>query len=247
MKLLNASTFFAQLRQQRYAWLDGHLGAGKTSFVVALGEHMAMRYGYRFTSNIPVVFQEPHEKLSLMSDGMAHIFMMLDEGGMFLPSSAVAKMFRGFLAKLDVYVVLASNLEPPPILRDFVIEPVISFLKVGVPWIVYKWELRTSRRKEKDFFIWRDASVSWGWYSRQYPAMGPNGCDRLIERLVKELAAYHGQTTENLEGLFTLTEADAAALMADAAAQMERAAERIESVGAEQAHQKKRAAWRRRR
>ena len=69
----------------------------------------------------------------------------------------------------------------------------------------------------------------------------------MIERLVKELAAYHGQTTADLEGLFTLTEANAAALMADAAAQMERAAERIEAVGGEQADKKKRAAWRRRR
>ncbi len=246
MKLFNGDMFLAQLRAYRYAWLDGHVGAGKTSFVVALGEHMARNYGYRFCSNIPVVFNEDQDQIHVLEDGMAHVFMMLDEAGMFIPSGQSAKQFMGFLAKLDIYIVLASALEPPPIMRAFSVEPLISFLKVGLPWIVYRWTLKKGHKNDTGTFIWLDADLPWGWYSRQYPAVDPGGLDDLMERLVQELVTYH-DANKKVENLFTLSEADAAALMADAAAEMAAAANRMEALGAKQEKQKKRAPFRRRR
>ena len=67
-----------------------------------------------------------------------------------------------------------------------------------------------------------------------------------MERLVQELVTYHDET-KKVTSLFTLTEADAAALMADAAAEMAQAASRMEVMGAKQGAQKKRFALRRRR
>ena len=246
MKLMGGDMFIAQLRAYRYAWLDGHVGAGKTSFVVALGEHMAMNYGYRFCSNIPVVFNEDQDEIHVQADGMAHVFMMLDEAGMFIPSGQSAKQFMGFLAKLDIFIVLASAMEPPPIMRAFQVEPVISFLKIGIPWIVYRWMLKKGHKNDTGTFIWLDATLPWGWYSRQYPAVDPGGLDVLMERLVQELVTYHDET-KKVSNLFTLSPADAAALMADAAAEMAQAASRMEVMGAKQGAQKKRFALRRRR
>jgi len=238
--------FIAQLRNYRYLWVDGHVGGGKTSFVVALGEHMAANYGYRFASNIPVVFNEDHDQLNVLSDGMAHIFMMLDEAGMFIPSGQQAKPFMAFLAKLDIYICLASAMEPPPVMRAYRVEPIISFLKIGLPWIVYRWTLKKGHKNDTGTFIWLDANSSWGWYSRQYPAVDDGGLKSLTERLVQELVHYHDENKE-IESLFTLSQADAAALMADAAAEMAGAAERMGDIQKAAVQTKKRSPFRRRR
>ena len=231
MKKIGGNEIFGLLREYRFLWIEGRVGGGKTSFAVELAEFYAEK-GYRVVANIPVAFAEDAREVNLMDDGMAHVFMILDEGGMWLPSDAAAKRFRAFLAKLDIMVVLSSTEEPPRSFRRVRLEPEINFLKVGLPMVFYRWALSRGRKEDSGKFLWMNPKSPWGKYSRQYPAISANGLDTLMDRLVSQFVAHHGDeevvpNDASERNWFAVTEQDAAAALIDAAEIMAEAADRM--------------------
>jgi len=191
IKLLNAGPLFGTLREFRFMWIEGRVSGGKTSLAVGLAEHFAKK-GYRVVANIPVVFAEDPDMIHLNDDGMAKLFCLLDEGGMWL-ENVDAKAFKAYLGKLDVYVVLASVETPPRAFHKFRCEPVLNWLqKTGIPLIQYEWTFeRKGKKDEVGKFSWSNPRHTWGMYSRQAPGMGAAGLDKMMDRLVREFIAHH--------------------------------------------------------
>jgi len=91
------------------------------------------------------VFAENPNDINLMDDGMGHVFIILDEGGVWLKNVDV-DAFTAFLAKLDIILVIPSFRDIPRGLRTQELEAGINFGKVGLPIIEYRWIVkRTSK------------------------------------------------------------------------------------------------------
>lgn len=195
IKKYGGNEIFGLLRDFKFCWIDGRVQGGKTSFAVELAEYYAER-GYRIVANIPVAFAENWRDIHLMDDGLARVFMILDEGGMWLPGDAEAKKFKAFLGKLDIIVVLSSVEEPPRSFRKIKLEVMENFMKIGLPIIWYRWSLKRSIKDDTGKILWLQPKNPWGKYSRQYPAISPNGLDKLMARLMEEFIAFHGDDAE---------------------------------------------------
>jgi len=241
MKWLGGNAILGILRETRTLTVSGFTNAGKTSFCVALAEHYAKNFGYRVVATMPLVFAENPDDIHLMDDGMAHVFIILDEAGVWLESVDV-KAFRAFLAKLDIIIVLPSFEDVPRGFRKQELEAGINFGKVGLPIIEYRWIVKRSTKDDIGKLVWLDSRSAWGKYSRQFPAMHAGGIDRMIDRLVRELAEKHGENqdanTDNFS--FIKQQNPETAAILDAASAMEAAAERLERVQAKTKTKKRR-------
>jgi len=241
MKMIGESAILGILKETRSLAVSGFTNAGKTSICVELAEYYAKERGYRVVANFPLVFAENPDEIHLMDDGMAHVFIILDEGGVWLQNVDV-KAFKAFLAKLDILLVIPSFHDVPRGLRTQELEAGINFGKIGLPIIEYRWIVKRSTKDDVGRLVWLNSRSPWGKYSRQYPAMGAGGIDRMIDRLVSELAELHGERIDANENNFAFISQQNEETLAilEAADALERAAERMESASKKAGAKKKR-------
>lgn len=242
MNWIGGNAIVGILKETRFLTVSGFTNAGKTSFCVALAEMYAMKYGYRVVANFPLVFAENPNEIHLMEDGMAHVFIILDEGGVWL-SNVDVKAFKAFLAKLDIIIVIPSFQEVPRGFRTQELEAGINFGKVGLANIVeYRWIVKRTTKDDVGRLIWLNARSPWGKYSRQYPAMGAAGIDKMIDRLVGQLAEHHGERLEANDDNFTFikTQNEEVLAILEAASALEEASERLQGASRKIGAKKKR-------
>jgi hypothetical protein len=179
------------LELYRFCWITGRPAGGKTSFAVRIAREFLER-GYRLASNLKCVWNDDLASIGLNKDGMLKVVVIMDEAGLQLQSSKQVKRVFSFSAKMDMIILIPSHSEPPRAAQIVTIQPVFSFISIGLPIIVYTYEVNCGRFKTKGFFLWIAPKEVFGVYSRQFTSYGVEKIINWCNEKTKEFVTSQG-------------------------------------------------------
>jgi hypothetical protein len=153
------------LRNYRTCWLGGRYGGGKTAISFRLAHDLVKDWGFRYiVSNCRSVWNTSADKVELRDGRFVDAVIILDEGGMFLDSTRLAKEWLAYLRKLNIILIVPSVLPPALILRRMVIQRTFNFQPFGLPVWRFTWKLDNGMTQQKDHFWWVNFSEIFGIY-----------------------------------------------------------------------------------
>jgi len=191
--LIGAGRVIENIQNLRLCHLQGRFGAGKTAMAVRLYPEFAKR-GYRLLTNTRCVWNEDMAGLAFDEGHMLHLYLMLDEGGIYFSDREEAKELISYAAKVDIVYVIPSFEPPHRKLRPVVIQPVYSWKGIGIPLIRYEFRIKAGFFEDKGSFFWFDPSEVYGVYSRQDPGANPDDIMRWLTRMKKGYREHFGYT-----------------------------------------------------
>ncbi len=193
MGLIGAAQFLRTVESYRLLWIAGKFGGGKTSLAFYMSEPWLKR-GYRLITNGKCVWADRLDTMEFVdADGHLKAIVVLDEGGLEFKASSQVETIAAYAAKMDVIYLLPSFW--PPVRRAQVVtaQPLFSFHTIGIPLIVYRWDVQLKGFKDGGYFYWWKPQEIYGIYSRQDP--GEIASD-IVEFLAQKSEAYrrlHGR------------------------------------------------------
>lgn len=170
MPLHNVSNFMHLLSGYRVVWLGGRLGSGKSAFAFRLAYELMLYRGFRYLfSNCNSVWNDlPGETVLRPSSRGIPQFLdavfILDEAGQFLSSPSEAKEWLSYLRKINVVVILASNIPPHHTTRFLTVQRTLNMVRFGLPFWLYRWTLESINIDEQGMFLWRNPHEIFGIY-----------------------------------------------------------------------------------
>jgi hypothetical protein len=192
MPLLNAAPMVGMVRQYRGAWIGGGYGKGKTSFAIRLSYEFLKR-GYRLVTNTRCVWADDLNSLELLCESGAQLkaVVLLDEGGMYFNTGKDWEEMAQYVRKMDCIYLVPSHSAPASVAQEMTIEPLFSFIPCGIPFIVYKWSVRTRNVRDAGFFGWWQPSEVYGLYSTLDPGDSPEDIVDFMYDRTWEFKAYY--------------------------------------------------------
>ena len=193
MGLIGAAQFLRTVESYRLLWIAGKFGGGKTSLAFYMSEPW-LKKGYRLITNGKCIWADDLSKLDFIDEwGHLKAVVVLDEGGLEFKASVQVETIAAYAAKMDVIYLLPSFW--PPVRRAQVVtaQPLFSFFTIGIPLIVYRWDVQLKGFKDGGYFYWWQPKEIFGVYSRQDP--GEISSD-IVEFLAQKSEAYrrlHGR------------------------------------------------------
>jgi hypothetical protein len=169
MGFIGASGFVQIAQSYRLIWVSGRFSGGKTSFAIRLAEEF-LRLGYRLITNTPCVWADNWDDVQLDQDtGMLHAVVIMDEAGLALKATRQVEMMAAYAAKMDCIYLFPSFFPPIRAAQVVTVQPVFSFIQIGLPLIVYKWRVKIGAFEDHGSFLWLFPQEVWGVYSRRAP------------------------------------------------------------------------------
>lgn len=171
---------FPALLNYRFCWCMGRLRSGKTALAFRLASHF-LAQGYKLFSNVRSVWSDD------MSNIESRYVGVFDEGGVWIERHDVKGLFAG-LGKADGVLIVPSVIPPPPMLRGFRVDRVLSGYKFGLPFWMYRWWMPGEKENEGSNFLWINPHHLWGVYDTVYLSVDDGGYKRLRDSIVRRLS-----------------------------------------------------------
>jgi hypothetical protein len=167
MSFVGASGLMQLIQSYRLIWIGGRFSGGKTSFALKVGEEF-LKQGYRLITNTPCVWADDWDTVKLRDDtGMLNAVVIMDEAGLALKASRQVESMAAYAAKMDCIYLFPSFFPPIRAAQVVTIQPLFSFVQIGLPVIVYRWRVKIGAFEDKGTFGWLFPSEIWGVYSRR--------------------------------------------------------------------------------
>lgn len=188
MPLINAGSLLGLAESYRLIWIGGRFGGHKTSFTYYLARNWLER-GYRLVTNNRCVWADNLDEVQLLSEKSHHLqaVVILDEGGLQFKASRQVEAMCAYAAKMDCIYLIPSFFPPTRSAQVLSIQPVFSFLSVGIPLVVYRWRITLGQFRDSSWFAWWNPSEIYGVYSRQDPG---EPIERIMQFMIDRTADY---------------------------------------------------------
>lgn len=223
MGLIGAGTFISVVHNYRLLWISGRFGGGKTS----LGYYMAsewLKKGYRLITNGRCIWADDMEKIDFVDDfGHLKAVIVLDEGGLEFKASKQVEQIAAYASKMDCIYILPSFWPPVKAAQVVTCQPLFGFLLIGLPLIVYKWQVNLGGFKDAGHFFWWKPKEIYGVYSRQDPGDVAQDIIAYLVRKSEEFREIYGRAGKRLSAL-DVSETD---ILRDVASEFGEAADAI--------------------
>lgn len=186
-------------RNYRVLFVDGRYGGGKTSLGFKLAEELCRKFGFRYIlSNVECVWNTPLDEVVLRDGRYIDAVFVLDEGGMYLETSAVARQWLAYLRKLNIVLIVPSVIPPSSIMQRLTVQRLLNMYVFGVPVWYYGLYLRSGRNKSDDKFGWLHPSEIFGIYDTE--GMPQEASEQLaqLQKWTKEVQKVMGYASRGL-------------------------------------------------
>lgn len=223
--LINAEPVLSAIDGYRLVWIAGRVGGHKTSLAYMIAKRYLER-GYRLITNTKCVWSDNIENLTLDENGQLKAVVVFDEGGLYFSSPAQVKTIAAYLAKMDIVVIMPSFWAPSTAAQVITIQPLWNLKATGLPFVLYRWQVKIQSFKDKGYFGWVYPNEIYGLYSRQDPGDDPAALVKFLTKQTTEYRKFHGYSKNNIP-VMEETESD---LLLEVAAQFQEAAGSIEAV-----------------
>jgi len=191
--LIGAAQFLRTVESYRLLWIAGKFGGGKTSLAFYMSKAY-MEKGYRLITNGRCMWADNLADLDFVNEsGHLKSIVVLDEGGLEFKASAQIEMIAAYAAKMDCIYILPSFF--PPVRRAQVVtaQPLFAFFTIGIPLIVYRWDVQLKGFKDGGYFYWWKPSEIYGIYSRQDPGDMAWDITEWLAQKSEDFRALHGR------------------------------------------------------
>ena len=169
MSFIGASGLLQLIQSYRLVWIGGKFGGGKTAFAIRISEEY-LKLGYRLLTNTPCIWGDEWERVRLHPEtGMLNAVVVMDEAGLALKATRQVEAMAAYAAKMDCIYLFPSFFPPIRAAQVVTIQPVFSFVQIGLPFTVYKWRVKIGAFSDGGTFVWSWPSEVWGVYSRRAP------------------------------------------------------------------------------
>lgn len=166
--LLNADEMYPIIEAYRLCWISGRFGGHKTSLAFYLAKHW-LDHGYRLITNAASVWSDDLDSTLLNEQNKLHAVLILDEGGLDFKQSKQIEMIASYARKMDMLYILPSYSEPTRSARVVTIQSVWTLQSIGIPLVVYKWNVHLAEQRTHGFFMWLLPSEIYGIYDTLDP------------------------------------------------------------------------------
>ena len=193
MGLIGAAQFLRTVESYRLLWIAGKFGGGKTSLAYYMSEPW-LKKGYRLITNGKCIWADSLEDMQFVDEwGHLKAVIVLDEGGLEFKASAQVETIAAYAAKMDCIYILPSFW--PPVRRAQVVtcQPLFSFHTIGIPLIVYRWDVQLKGFKDGGSFYWWKPQEIYGVYSRQDPGEMASDIVEFLAEKSEEYRRLHGR------------------------------------------------------
>src|SRR5690348_16706296 len=104
----NVDTFLQVLRAFRVCWFKGRFAGGKSLLSIAIAREFLVRGWSRyFITNIGSVWADDFEDV-VPNENLLDVFLVMDEAGQFLKSSAQLDAFIAYARMLNITLIMPS-------------------------------------------------------------------------------------------------------------------------------------------
>lgn len=166
--------FMRQVRIQRFCWIRGFYGAGKTTLALSIANELIQAKRCRFVAlNVPLnVDIEPVITTNSKDVTSLHnAVLIMDEAGQYLDWGADQKTLKKwfqFLRKRNQVVLMPSVIPPIKYASQFTAQRLFNGPSMGVPVWVYRWELNVYSIKDKGLYWWWNPQSIFGLVDTDY-------------------------------------------------------------------------------
>jgi hypothetical protein len=185
MPLIGFEETYVALGDYRVVYIGGHPGAYKTSLAFRIAWYL-YKIGRidRVITNTACVWNENLRRLKIDDPRTLRAAIILDEGGIFLKSNAVADDFLAFLRKVDSYVIVPSVKSVPSNVKSITIKCDMKLPRIGIPLVRYRTWVEN---KPFSRFWWRNPSEIFGIYSTSAATIDAKDISEFLKPLQKRL------------------------------------------------------------
>lgn len=168
------SEFLRQVKIQRFCWIRGFYGGGKTTLALSIADWLVSS-GFVSTvaTNVPLnvgfaprITEDVREVTSLRD-----ACLIMDEAGQYLDWGADQKTLKKwfqFLRKRNQVVLMPSVIPPIKYASQFTAQRLFNGPSMGVPVWVYRWTLAVYDIKDKGLYWWWNPSSIFGLVDTDY-------------------------------------------------------------------------------
>lgn len=168
------SEFLRQVRVQRFCWIRGFYGGGKTTLALSIADGLIKQGKQRYiATNVPLNVDIEPEITTRESDvvQLRDAILLMDEAGQYLDWGADAKNLKKwfqFLRKRNQVVLMPSVIPPIKYASQFTAQRLFNGLMMGVPVWVYRWRLNVYDIKDKGLYAWWNPASIFGLVDTDY-------------------------------------------------------------------------------
>jgi hypothetical protein len=181
--------FFESLSNIRTLWVKGRPGGYKTSLCYRLAyDLLNSDLGYRyFLSNLKDVWSDGlkdiQPRIDELGDKYLDSVILLDEGGLFLPSGQALSDIISFVRKYNILFMVPCVSDVPRALKMLRCWPGVNLMNFGIDAIQYHWRVYCEDDEVKGSFWWFNPKEIYGIYSTSDKPVDCKGIDEwLIEQ-----------------------------------------------------------------
>lgn len=180
---INAGDFLSMLAVNRWVWLSGRPGSGKTSLAIALSAWLYdQQYVNYILANFDLYGRQYPVKLPIHKAAI-----ILDEVWMLIRGQNAVADYAAATRKLAIWLILPSTLTPHYQLRNFRVWRWFNAFSVGIPTWIYRWQLIDATGNYSGYFaFWRPGRVFRFYDTREMPS-GDDGIAYAIAESVRLL------------------------------------------------------------
>jgi len=160
--LVWAEEFLDLLYSRRLVWISGTLGRGKTALAYRLALEMVARRKVKWVvSNVTDAISDDLSKVQ-RENGKLSACVILDEAGKWIRTRDISDKYRADLRKLDLIMLMPSNMEPTLNLRKFRVFTWVDLGYIGIPIKILKWRYKEDDSEIQGYFLWIDYREIYG-------------------------------------------------------------------------------------
>ncbi len=195
MGFVGASGLVQIIQSYRLIWIGGRFSGGKTSFALRIAQEF-LKLDYRLLTNTPSIWADDWDTVRLQEDtGMLKAVVIMDEAGLALKATRQVEAMAAYAAKMDCIYLFPSFFPPIRAAQVVTVQPVFSFVQIGIPVIIYRWRVKIGAFEDKGTFGWVSPSEVWGVYSRRAP-----------ESSIYDLISFLGARVEDYRARFGVSD-----------------------------------------
>jgi hypothetical protein len=207
MPVVGAWDFFDSLEQERFCYLSGMFGKGKTTLAFMVAYELYKKGKIKHVvSNIDSCWSEDLETVLPDPDGMLDTAIILDEAGLFLNYITQVRTLLQFCRKVNIYFILPTKSKPHRELQTTKVWVYWDMRHVGVNLMLIRWKQKDEDGDYKGLFGWVNPCEIYGIANTKDKPVDDGGISEWLQKVIKvkktkSSFTFDGFGTEDNSGL----------------------------------------------